>query len=287
MHAIVKGSIAAALLTALGSFDRRPRPPEPVVVPPRDARGLDGLPAPCASRTLPEGPICVPIPTVLPQDSGPDSVAATGSHKLPGRGRAEVYDHIPRTPDRPLDYAAYKVPVGDGRAPKILSDYDLHRPGHEQRQGPGFKTTGHGGVDFGAALGDVVRVVALEHQEGDAEVLYVGPMFGLSVVTAHMVREGKRLRAYVVIFGHLDRPDPKASAHARLPAGAALGVAGDTGSPGIVHLHYEVRQVRDGVDLASLSPENRGPLARSLDPKRLLDPAVSIPMDPRNALPLR
>jgi hypothetical protein len=43
----------------------------------------------------------------------------------------------------------------------------------------------------------------------------------------------------------------------------------------VVHLHYEVRLVRDGVDPARV------------DPAALTDQSVSVPCDPRNVLPFR
>jgi hypothetical protein len=106
-------------------------------------------------------------------------------------------------------------------------------------------------------------------------VLFVGKLFGTTVITRHTLREGGRLRDYVVLHGHLDRaavglmrgPQPIAE-------GSILGYVGDTGSEGIVHLHLEVRRVRDGIDLAKTAPE------------RLVADEISVVCDPRNVLPL-
>src|SRR5438105_4612036 len=59
-----------------------------------------------------------------------------------------------------------------------------------------------------------------------------------------------------------------------LVEGSVVGYVGDTGSEGVVHLHLEVRRVRDGVDLAKTPPE------------RLVANEISIVCDPRNVLPL-
>jgi murein DD-endopeptidase MepM/ murein hydrolase activator NlpD len=57
--------------------------------------------------------------------------------------------------------------------------------------------------------------------------------------------------------------------------GAPLGAMGDSGADGVIHLHYEVRLVRTGVD------------PRRVEAGRLTDQAVSVPCDPRNVLPFR
>lgn len=274
MHPLVRGAAAVAVLTGLASLDRGPPAPgAPVVVGPADARGVDGLPALCGPRTVPDGAACAPLPppgTVL--DGSLPLVPEAGGHRTPRRGW-ETYEQIPRRPERPLDPARYAFPL-DG-PPKVLSEYDLDRPGAEQRHGPAFKVTGHGALDLAGERGDPVKVVALEHQEGDAEVVFVGELFGVTVATAHVVREAGRTRGYLLLYGHLDRPAPGLAKGAHLRPGDLVGFVGDSGSPGIVHLHLEVRQAREGLDLASI------------EPNKLVDPASSVPCDPRNVLPLR
>jgi murein DD-endopeptidase MepM/ murein hydrolase activator NlpD len=157
-----------------------------------------------------------------------------------------------------------------------MSGYDLDLPEDEQRRGRQFSHVGHGGVDLAAPRGTDVHVVALEHQEGDAEVIFVGKLFGTSVVTKHTLREGGRLRDYIVLYGHLDRTaDGLPSDHPAIADGSVVGYVGDTGSVGVVHLHLEVRRVRDGVDV------------RKVPPERLVANEVSIVCDPRNVLPLK
>jgi murein DD-endopeptidase MepM/ murein hydrolase activator NlpD len=120
-----------------------------------------------------------------------------------------------------------------------------------------------------------VRVAALENQEGEAEVAFIGELFGSTVATSHLVREAGRMRHYIVLYGHLERPRFDLLPTMHVAPGEIVGYAGDTGSPGIVHLHLEIRQLRDGVMLSAI------------DLKRLVNNAVSIPCDPRNVLPLR
>lgn len=281
LHPLVRAAVAAALLSALGRLDRSP---PRVVIPALEAEDAaepraplppeDWL-APCPPRSLPEGPACLPLPPL-----GADLAAAQpleavqGSHPSPpsepGRG-LEVYDHIPRRPDRPESFSSYLLPTSSD---SVLSGYDLNLAGAVQRQTA--KETGHGGVDLGAVLGDEVRVAALEHQEGEADVAMVGTLFGTTVVTGHLVREfGGRLRAYAVIYGHLERPGPHLVIGGPISESEVVGYAGDTGSPGVVHLHLEVRQLREGIVLSAI------------DLQRLVNNAVSIPVDPRNVLKLR
>src|SRR5581483_7312253 len=103
----------------------------------------------------------------------------------------------------------------------------------EQRHGRQFSHVGHGGIDLAAPRGTPVKLVKLEHQEGDADVVFVGKLFGTSVVTRHTLREGGRLRDYLVLFGHLERPAPGLDrGQPPLPEGTVVGYVGDTGSEG-------------------------------------------------------
>jgi murein DD-endopeptidase MepM/ murein hydrolase activator NlpD len=207
-------------------------------------------------------------------------------------GRWVVYEEIPRRPDRPADYGAYRYPVpcgadddggtqDDARAPTraprgqcVVSGYDLDRSDDEQRRAPRLRDVGHGAVDLPERRGTPVVLLSLEHQEGNAEVVYVGPLFGTTVVTRHTVREAGQLRDYLVLFGHLDAASPGLSPGSAVREGDVVGLVGDSGSPGLVHLHLEVRRLRDGVDVARLAPAS------------LVDGTESIVCDPRNVLPL-
>jgi murein DD-endopeptidase MepM/ murein hydrolase activator NlpD len=207
------------------------------------------------------------------EEGAPEAESATGGHHDP-HGRWVAYDQIPRRPDRPADYDAYLYPVPCERG-CVVSGYDLDRPDESQRRGRRLRQVGHGAVDLPQRKGTPVTLVSLEHQQGDAEVLYVGPLFGTTVVTRHTLREGGQVRDYVLIFGHLDAASPGMRAGARVRAGDIVGFVGDTGSPDLVHLHLESRRVREGVDPSRLTPA------------ALIDGASTMPCDPRNVLPLR
>jgi murein DD-endopeptidase MepM/ murein hydrolase activator NlpD len=119
-------------------------------------------------------------------------------------------------------------------------------------------------------------MIALDHQEGDAEVLYTGPLFGTTVLTRHALREGGRLRDYVMLLGHLDSVAPGLGVGTPVKEGQLVGAVGDSGSPSLVHLHLEIRRVREGVDLAKVPA---GPA--------MIGESVTVVCDPRNVLPLR
>lgn len=245
-------------------------------------RGAAELPAASAAAGTPPPRVGACPPGLLPddgrcvrpgEDDGPSPEAAPGAHRERS-GRWTTYEQIPRLPDRPEDYGAYRYPIPTGARP-VLSGYDLDHPDKAQRRGARLRHVGHGGLDLGAARGTPVVAVALERQEGPATIVYAGALFGLSVVTRHAVRESGALRDYLVLHGHLDRIASGVSPGVALPEGALLGAVGDSGSPGLVHLHLEVRRVRDDVDLARIPA---GPA--------LVRDTVSVVSDPRNVLPL-
>jgi murein DD-endopeptidase MepM/ murein hydrolase activator NlpD len=192
------------------------------------------------------------------------------------RGRYVAYDQIPRRPERPASYDAYRYPVLCEPAKCVVSGYDLDRPDDEQRRGRRLRYVGHGAVDLAQKRGTPVRLLPLEHQVGDAEVVYAAALFGTTVITRHTLREGGELRDYLLLFGHLDSSSVEVGAH--LAADDLVGFVGDTGSAGFVHLHLEARRVRPGVDVGSLS---------KLSPWALIADENSIVCDPRNVLPLR
>ena len=232
----------------------------------------------CPAGTLPDGDVCVHLPTADDVDEA-EAPSSPNAHRERS-GRWSIYDQIPRRPDRPADYDAYQYPVPPGMPDghSVVSGYDLDRPDPSQRRGPMLHAVGHGGVDLPQARGTPCLLVPLERQQGDADVLYVGPYFGTTVMTRHTVREGGQLRDYIAIFGHMDGVAPGIAMGRTLKRGDVVGFVGDTGSRELVHLHYETRRVRDGVDV--LKKLTAGPAA-------LLDDAVSIVCDPRNVLPLR
>ncbi len=207
---------------------------------------------------------------------GGDALQAKENRHRDRHGNWVRYEQIPRRPDRSKSYRAYRFPVPLSLNQTFVSSgYDLDLPSSSQRRGAHLKAVGHGGVDIAQPRGTEVRSVNLEHQVGDAEVVLVGELFGNSVVTRHSVRQGGRLREYLVVHGHLDGPAPGLSRGMNVREGSLLGFVGDSGSPGDVHLHLEVRRVRDGVD------------AKELSPRRMVHNSKTVVCDPRNVLPLR
>src|SRR3954467_5247271 len=119
MHPLVRGAAAAALLTALGRFDRSPPPPDPGEAPKTDVRGVDGLPAPCGPGTLPEGPVCIRIPGEADAQLGllEDSPAP----RQEPRREVNAGDRIPRRPERVSDASQYVFPIGTPeRPPRVV-----------------------------------------------------------------------------------------------------------------------------------------------------------------------
>jgi murein DD-endopeptidase MepM/ murein hydrolase activator NlpD len=242
--------------------------------------GSGATATPCPLGTFLDGPICVHLP-VFPFES-PEAESAEAGHR-DRHGTFQTYEQIPRRPDRPADYEAYRYPIPPGlpgpsgkpgqAARHVISGYDLDLPDEAQRRGRKIHAIGHGGLDLPQARGTPVKLLALEAQQGDAEVVYAGPLFGTTVVTRHALREGGRLRDYLVLFGHLDRVASGVAPGKPATDGEIIGFVGDTGSPELVHLHLEIRRVREGVDVTKLPPA------------RLLDASVSVVSDPRNVLP--
>ncbi len=205
----------------------------------------------------------------------PDNPLATNVH-VDRLGRRVVYEHLPRRPELPADYDRYLYPVPAQRSGQTVSSgYDLDRPDAQQRRGHALSAVGHGGVDLPNARGTPVTAVRLRGESGDPQVVYVGWLFGNTVVLRHVVREGGATRTYLSLHGHLEAATPTLVRGATVPAGTLLGQMGDSGADGVVHLHYEVRLVRSGVDPGRV------------EAGRITDQAVSVPCDPRNVLPFR
>ena len=216
--------------------------------------------------------MCVPVPDT---SRGGEALAEQRAQHHDRSGHLRVYDQIPRRPERPADYRKFQLPVAPlAHQSFVTSGYDLDLPDDEQRRGADMKAVGHGGIDLAQKRGTPVALVPLEHQVGDADVLFVGKLFGNSVVTHHAVREQGTLRDYLVIHGHLEKPASGLTRGASTPAGAIIGYVGDSGSPGVVHLHLEVRRAREGISLSALGP---GELTQN---------SKTVACDPRNVLPL-
>jgi len=228
--------------------------------------------APCPRGTLPDGNVCVPVPD---PEAGRQALSEAQNEHHDRSGRLRVYDQIPRSPERPKDFRQYRLPIPAPATQGFVgSGYDLDRPDAEQRRGAQLSAVGHGGVDLAQARGTRVQLVNLENQVGDALVLAAGHLFGNSVVTLHTLREAGALREYLVVYGHLDSIAPGISPGQTLKADSLLGYVGDSDSPGIVHLHLEVRRAREGVNAAQLA---LGQVTQN---------AKTVACDPRNVLEL-
>jgi murein DD-endopeptidase MepM/ murein hydrolase activator NlpD len=227
----------------------------------------------CPAGTFPDNGACVH----LEEDDEGEAISLQNAHRERS-GKWVLYEQIPRRPDRPSDYDLYKYPIPPGLpgGHAVISGYDLDRPDETQRRGRTLHAVGHGGVDLPQARGTPVAMIALDHQQGDAEVVYTGPLFGNTVVTRHTLHEGGGLRDYILLFGHLDAIAPGLSKGQTVHVGDVVGVVGDTGSPELIHLHLEARRVREGVDVSAVAT-----------PNALLAAEVSVVCDPRNVLPLR
>jgi Peptidase family M23 len=181
------------------------------------------------------------------------------------------YEQIPRRQTRPEEYAAYVYPVPDTN---VVSGYDLDKPDELQRRGK-MNMVGHGGVDLVEPEGTPISMIALDHQLGEAEVVFAGHFYGLTVVTRHTLKEGGKKREYLLFFCHLQSIPEQVSRGRRLRPCELVGFVGNTDSPTLVHLHLEARRLRDGVD------------AWTLGPGELNARETSVICDPRNVLPLR
>lgn len=253
------------------------RAPEVTHIEPEGARcdgvliGEECLHPRCAVGELDLDGFCLPTAGAV-VDEG--AMVATNVH-TERTGRRVIYEHIPRRHDVPEDYDRFVYPVATAGGRAVSSGYDLDRPDSQQRRGAGLSATGHGGVDLPQPRGTPVRVAALRGEQGDPEVVYVGRLFGTTVLLRQVVREGDTLWTYLTLYGHLDAAAQGLTRGMFVRPGAVVGFVGDTGAEGFVHLHYEVRRVRAGIDVMRE------------DIARVTEQEVSIPCDPRNVLPWR
>ncbi len=185
------------------------------------------------------------------------------------------YEVVPRRPDRPEYYGAYAYPVAqEGAWGMVASGFDLDVVNDEQRRGK-MKAVGHGGVDLPQVRGAPIRMLPLEAQVGDARVVFIGELMGNTVITQHTLREGTGSRQYLAVFGHLDEAANELYVGKRLRRSDLVGYVGNSDSPNFVHLHYEIRRLHDFIN------------PMSTEVARLMSQDASVPVDPRNVLPLK
>jgi len=260
MQPLVRAAVFAALVAAVGAFGltkQKAPPPQPApknsvvpVAPP--------VAVACGPNQLPEGDACLPIPR-SGQTEGPGALDHVPRAL---RERGEV---IPRLPERPADASAYRFPLAGSSKPVVLAGLDLPAGTVPDVD------IGPAAVLLGASNGDEVVVVTLEGQEGPAEVAFVGELVGPTVITAHMVRDGGRLRQILLVHGYLDRASEHAIVGSSVEEGDVLGYVGSSPAGRDV-LYVEARQVRQGTNLSAV------------EPVKLLDDSTSIACDVRNVL---
>jgi murein DD-endopeptidase MepM/ murein hydrolase activator NlpD len=168
-----------------------------------------------------------------------------------------------------LDLDAYRLPI----SPSLEALFGPFGLGQPELRGPG--TGEQAGIDLAAERGAEVRVVRLLNQSADAELLEVGKLRGLTVVTLHATGDDREPGSYLLIHGELGKIPPGLERGTKLREGALIGWVGNPDGPGLCHVHFEVRKVRDGVDA------HREPM------DKLMQDAMSFSTDPRNVLPLR
>lgn len=257
MHALVKGALAASLLSALGlAFQTAPVAAPVLAVPSAIASAPTLVEMPCPPRHLPEGQACLPLPELAAPTDG-DAVFRER------KGRGVAFDVLPRRPDRPSDPARLQYPVAG--EPLVLRGFDDSQAGDVSPMS----------IELAAERGTVVSALSLDGQVGPTRVAAVGRLVGNTVITSHVVGEGDKARTFLLVHGHLDATGPDVAAGKDLAAGAQIGFVGDSGNPGFVSLYLETRIVR----------EDSGDISK-LDVKQLSDGAISVPSDARNVLPL-
>jgi hypothetical protein len=257
MQPLVRAAVYAALIAAVGMFGlTKSKKVEPAPIVP--ARTAPPLAVSCGPLHLPEGDVCVPIPR-----SGQTDVPGPLDH-VP-RALRERSAVIPRRPERPPDAASYRFPLARGVKPVVLAGLDLPPDTMPDIE------LGSAAVLLGASIGDEVVAVTLEGQEGPAEVAFVGEIVGKTVVTIHLIRDGGRLRQYLLVHGYLDRPSEQAIVGSTIEEDDVLGYVGNLPAGRDV-LYLEARQVREGV------------VPSAVNGAKLLDDNTSVACDVRNVL---
>lgn len=247
-------AVAAAALAALGTLT--PGATSPAGAPSSSARvAPPALAVSCSGAAIPEGSACIPLPAEL----------ATASPRA-----APTEEGIPRRPDRPPALEAYVYPLGPGGRPHRVGLAETERAAlpAAQRAGP-FALVAWG------ASGAKVELIRVAGQEGDADVVWVGELRGITVVTRHLVREPRGVVSVLLVVGNLSKA--LVAPGDSVAEGEPIGRAGAVGASAAVVL--EARRVREGSALDRALPHAA--------PDELLAPAQTIPIDPRNVLALR
>jgi len=264
VHPLVKAAPAIAAIAAIGGVTATRDSAPPTATRTQSAptasvspHGGDLERCPTGSLALASALPC----TRLPEDGTTirsAREAILGREPTASRRRVDDSDErVARLPERPSDWFAYQLPVVLRELPTVGA----------------FKSAGGESTArlFPTTPGSAVQLTELENQVGDADVVAVGQLHGITVVTHHRVsREGGDTE-YLVFHGQLDRPGPNVRVGAKLSALSVVGFIGD----GTGVLDFEVRELR-------------APLATPTHHLSDLEKtSLAFAIDPRNALPLR
>jgi len=266
VHAVVKASAAVAVIAMFGGFATRRA--SSVVVPAHAAGSSTVSASPksagsSAPRLCPSGQLALaPTAPCVALPAEPDESHASRERTLaraPSTAELSLIERTPRVerlPERSEDWRLYQLPVEppEGAAIAMLDD------------APGW-------VRLPGSRGAAVQLMTLEGQRGDAEVVAVGQLRGITVVTRHRVERADGAREFLVFHGRLERPGPSVTVGARLGTLAVVGFL--AGARGDATLELSLRELRE-------------PLASPLSTLTGLESeALGFVVDPRNAFPLR
>jgi hypothetical protein len=272
MHPLVRGAPVIALLSLLGSPVARPlRAPPP---------GMDAAGAPSGSAATPCGQLalplgndragCVPLPHGSELPSGRERSARQRRLALVPDSSGFVHRYaepevVPRLPGRPEKFADYQLPVD----PVLYVTAPLTSEGMDQAA-----AQNGAGIEIDTEPNTPVTLIDLENQIDRPRVELVGQLHGITVIVHYEVSHQGGKRDYFLVYGNLSRPGPEIVNGATLSPMAVIGYVGEKDADE-AYLYLEVRQQR--------SPLHEP--AQYLS--QLVSTGISIPVDPRNVLPLR
>ncbi len=262
MHALVRASPVVAVIALIGGLATR-SPQRGTAIP--SSLPTSDAPSPPLRERFPECPkgavtLASSTPCVaLPPAPEPARERLVGDEAPPANARGGTRsDLVPRLPDRPEPWERYQLPVDATAPPTVL-------------ESESSAARGTISVRLPTAAGSAVLLVELDGQRGECEVVAVGALKGITVITRHRVARDGGERDYLVFHGRLSRPGPSVRVGVKLGALAVVGFLG--GDPAALEL--DVRELR-------------APLAKP--PSHLSElesPLLGFAVDPRNLLPLR
>ena len=176
------------------------------------------LVTPCPPRTLMDDEACVPVAD-LTQDTGT---------------ALDVQERLPRYPGRPSSITSYELPITRGSESQVRTEL------WPTPSGPHIALT-----YLPAPPGSLVQVRAFEGQDQPARVVFVGQLFGTTVVTQHQVTIGQRLIPHFAIYAGLANVSTEVGQTAA--DGTELGSIANGDGERAVGLRYAIRRARSEV----------------------------------------